>query len=508
MRRIAILLLAVAVTGCLDAPRAAPGTESSAVLAYVDAPEETGPNRTILAWHEGGFATRLTYLADGSWTPRVAPGLDVDPSFLDVVLGPLGARERGGLVLRVERGEVSADAAAALDPFLQGEWPASFDPKEEIPSWYRPMSFVRVEPRAFADAPPDAPQHLDAEDARLAALAGVFARLRDSFVAASTENAQLPFFEPWDGCLRATTTATPPAARVGETVAIRVELVNCAETEVVLDPQACTRPPSAMVQLSAPMATLLAVMPATQDASAAYALDLVCRGDAAAMRIAPGQNATLTRVWNGTLASCRAGGACEHRAAPSGEYAFFTFATGQTESTPAMVTLLGADAPSVRLLLARERDWLNTTSQQPLEAYFGPHCAPASYTTDPASLTIWHYGAKPNLTRAVVVRDWREGPRPDGVATFSADRLDLLYVPDEPLALASPFDRDFALANVTLDAGAFVVDGTRLTPGETHVVRVVRMIERGGATYETTSEIELVDLGDAAVVWQQAGGCA
>lgn len=507
MRPHALLVIALVLAGCLDSPRAQPGAEG-AVLAYADAAEPAGPNRTILALREGGAATRVTYLFDGSWTPRLAPGIDMDEDVARRLFAPTPARERGGLVVRVEEGAVDAAAMEALQPFLDGEWPAGFQPPDAPHPWYRPTLFVRADPKAVAEAPPDAPDHLGPELAPLAELVGVFDAIQRSFVARSTQEADLPFQAAWEGCLRATTNATPSAVRAGETVEVRAEVSNCGASEAVLDPAACARPPTATVQVSSSMGVMLAALPWSESPSAAFALDLVCRGDADAIRIAPGSNATLVRRWNGTFAACGLDGACEYRVAPGGPYAFFTFASGQQETAPASVTVVGLDAPTTRVLLSRERAWVNTTSQQPIEGFFGPHCAPVHYTTSPPTVTIWHSGEEPALSPGVVVRDWRGSERPEHVATFSADRLDLLHVVEGGVALASPFERERALANVTLDGDAFVVDGTRIAPGERHAFRVVRSVEREAGTYETTSEIELENLGEAAVLWQQAGGCA
>lgn len=503
-----LLVLALLGAGCLDAPRAQPGASDAQVLAYVDAAEESGPNRTILAVHADGAAIRLTYLADGSWLPRVAPGIDVDRDLVALLFEPTSERERGGVVLRVERGEVTADALAALQPYLEGEWPEPFAPPDAPHPWYRPATYVRVDPRDATEAPPDGKQHLGPEHATLAALIDAFDSVSSSFRAASVQHADLPFQKPWDGCLRVRTTATPAAVRVGEVVEVRAEVTNCGASDVLVDHQACTESPVASVQMSASHGPMLAVLPATETPAAAYTLDLVCRGDAPATRIAPGGVAVLTRRWNGTIVTCGLDGACEHRAAPSGPYSFTTFASGQMETLPAGVTVIARDAETTRMLLARERDWVNTTSDQPIEGFFGPHCAPAHYTTEPATLTLWHYGEKPALAPAVVVRDWRGGERPSHVATMSADRLDLVPMPNGTVALSSPFDRGVALASVTLDDDAFVVDGTRLEPGDTHHVRVLRTFERAGGTYETTSDITLENVGEAAVLWAQAGGCA
>jgi hypothetical protein len=407
----------------------------------------------------------------------------------------------------VERGRVPQDALDGLEPFLAGEWPEPFLPPDAPHPWYRPVVLARLQPHALTEAPPDAGQHAGAEHARLVDLLAAFGRARDAFAADRVDDATLPMDAAWNGCLRATTRASPEAARVGEVIDVRVEVENCGREEVVLDPAACAGPPAAQVQVGGIRGVRPATLPGSEAPHAAHALDLQCRGDAAPVRLAPGERATLRRQWNGSFAACGAAG-CAYRAAEPGQYHVSTFVSGHHEASPAGVTLVARDAATTRLLVVREHDWVNGTAEEPLHASFGPHCAPVQYTLDPPTATLWYYEDAPEVGRGLVVRDWRGGERPERVVTMSADRLDLVLLAPGGAALASPFDPALPLANVTLDGDDFVVDGTRVPPGGQHVARFEHVLERDGGTYRVASVLTFENHGEAALVLARALGCA
>lgn len=502
------VLVAGPLVGCAEDARAPPDEGREGIVAFVDRPSEQGPNRTILALREGGLAERLTYLADGSWVPRLAPGVTYAAEDLSLLYGPAGARERGGFVLRIERGRVPQEALAALAPFLAREWPTPFLPPGEPHPWYRPVLFVRSEPYAVSEAPPDGAQHLPAEFAPLADLIDAFDAVEAAFVVETTMEAQLPYDQVWGGCLRAETSASPDAVRVGEVVEIRVNVTNCGASDVTIDPARCTDPPSVNVQVSGAPWPMLAVLPSSEEPGAAYALDLACRGDAPALEIPAGGTRTITRRWNGSIAACAQADVCEYRPATPGHYGLVAFASAQAEATPASVTLVASDARTTRLLLVRERDQVNTTGDAPIQGHFGPHCAPVGYTLEPPTVTIWYSESAPEIGEALVVRDWRGSERPGRVVTFSSDRLDLLLFQADTARLASPFDGALTLAQIRLEEDRFVVDGAPIAPGERHVVRATHDLERNGQRYQVASVLEMENVGEAAVLWARAGGCA
>lgn len=124
----------------------------------------------------------------------------------------------------------------------------------------------------------------------------------------------------------------------------------------------------------------------------------------------------------------------------------------------------------VPLLVVEEHDWWNATGYG-MRASFGPHCAPVSYSLDPLEVTVRYGDKRPKRPDGVVVRDWRAREPPANVITTSADRLDVLLVDGAPATLTSPFDGARPIAVVEADEGTFVVNGTRLAPGEETVLR-------------------------------------
>ena len=512
MRRALALLLvpALLLPGCAEDVGWAPGARGASIVAYADLQAEDGPNRTILVLRGAGVAERLTYLGDGSWLPRLAPGLDYPREELDLLFeAPSAGRERGGLVVRIERGSVGERERDALRPFLEGEWPAPFVPPgaEEPHPWYRPLVMARAQPFAATEAPPDGNEHLGRGQQRVGELADAFRAAARSFQAASVEEAE-GFGRAFGGCMRSSTSVSPEAARVGEVFEVRASVTNCGSAPVTLDFARCAQGPSATVQVGGMVSPFAAALPASEEPSAAYAMDAVCRGDAAPLTLAPGATETLVRRWNGTYAACRTAHECEFRPATPGEYGLVTWATGQDEAAFTGVTLLAAQPETTRFLLVRESDWLNSTSSESIPADFGPHCAPVGYRTRPPAVTLWYYEEKPPIPSAVVVRDWRDGHRPDNVMTFSADRLAVALLHEGNATLASPFSASLPLAEVALDGEDFLVNGTRLAPGERFELRVAHTLHENGGTYDAVSILAFENVGLADVLFARAGLCA
>ena len=509
--RIALALVGLLVlAGCAeqaDPPRAS--LHEEAMVAFADVREEHGPNRTILVLRESGVAERLTYLADGSWIARLAPGVRYSADDLETLFERTSAtRERGGLVFRVEHGRVPENATQPLQAYLDGEWPAPFLMPGEPHPWYHPTVLVRAEPFAATEGPDEGLEHYEAEHARLGQLVSAFGEAARAFEPASVEETPALLQQDAGRCLRVSTSATRAAANVGETVEVGLVVTNCGDEATTLDPSDCLGAGPPHVQVTGMLGPRLAALPSSEAPSAAYALDLVCRGDAGPLRLEAGASATLTRRWNGTFAACRAEGGCEYRRAEPSEYGLVAFTSVQDSATPATVTLLDPAASRTRFLLVKQHEWVNSTSREQILGDYGPHCAPVRYNVEPPTLTLWYDETRPALPEAVVVRDWREGARPDNVATISADRLAVVFLENGTAALTSPYDDALALTNVTLDGNAFLVDGTRIDPGGAHAARYVRTHHERGATFEATSILEFLNVGEASVLWARAGGCA
>lgn len=509
------LLLAAAIllplaAGCFgprtdgrdDAPPVtpSPAPATGRVLAYhALAPDAVRPAWTVFAVRDDGTAERLSFLDDGHATLRQATGVDYPAgdaqAFFTHAMAADADRSGGALLVRVERGVVDAASLERLRGVAEA-WPRP-GAEDAAPGGGDPVASLYV--RRYADgreavlrAPPMRPE--------LRPVAGAFQQAEAAF---RVETSVGPGASGEEGpCPRLGLTLDQEAFEAGRTLKVTASLLNCGETALVLGQDACGPYPVWEVVLA--VRSRLYALPADGAEEAARPADAACAGQARPVPVQPGETATLVRRWNGTLAECDADGACRHADAPPDGVALLARVSGHPEAAQRPVTVLPRDAPRTRLLLVKEHDWVNGTADEPLMGHFGPHCAPVRYTLSPPSVTLLTSG--PAQPVALVVRDFRDSPRPANTVTVSADRLDVLWL-DPDATLRSPFPPDAPLAEVALDGEDFVVDGTRLPPEATHVVRATRTVEARGGAYEVASVLVFRHVGLVPVAAQAPGGC-
>lgn len=500
-----LLLLGVPLAGCLDESGAsrAPNVAGD-IIAYHDGPSREGPNRTLFVLRDGDAFQRVTYFYDRAEMARAASGTDLAAD-LDTLFRPADGtlgRDVGGLVLRVEHGRVPDAQRAALRAVLGQPLPAG-DARAD--PFMVGAAVVTLEP----------PRHVwrsENERADAAPLFAAFEAAEAAFVAERVDEARLPSGEPVQGCVEPAVRVEEPAVLTGEPVVIVASVTNCGNESVELALTPCGSAPLFGLQVAGSM-MLPRTLPQSPAPAAAMAIDLRCDGEGARLPLPPGETREVRSVWNGSFGACRNATTCAYTVATPGNYHVHAFVMGTAESASAEVILLPDEAPDMPFLLVKERHWLNATGEPAghVQGHFGGHCAPATYTLDPPTLTLRFDGEDPpGGARGMVVRDHREGPLPNHTSTMSADRIDLLKMGAGAAArIVSPWDDATTYANVTLAGASFIVDGERLDVGaSTTLHRGMDVRNSEGGAYRAESVLVVTNVGLAQVLREPMFGCA
>lgn len=147
-------------------------------------------------------------------------------------------------------------------------------------------------------------------------------------------------------------------------------------------------------------------------------------------------------------------------------------------------------------LLLRDEYWINETGESgdgyALASF--PHCGGGSYTLDPDTVTIVHYGATEGETppaRSAIVRDYDNRTRmpfattgsPSSVAIASSEHSVAVF------NLSSPFNHTRVLATVVFNQDSIRVNGVELHEGDSTGVRSVYHESYQGKKYEITEDL-------------------
>ena len=500
--RALLLVTTLLLAGCAETNDVPAGGGSTASIAgYHEHRSPEGPNMTIFVLRADGAAERITFLNDRSELGRAAPGISLAADELRALFDARGA---GGLVLRVEHGSIPSGSRTALQEALAAPLPPSTVPDNEFAD---AETVVALDPLRVA--------RLWEHEARDAAVFKAFRDAQAAFVVEDVEEAALPT-TMLDGCARLSTSIEPASILAGETARITTTIENCGDAPLRLADSGCGGDGVPLsVQILAPM-RMPRNLPSGSEPRAAYAIDFACRGVAQTLAVPPGATANVTRAWNGTFAACRGGDTeCVFEQAEPGSYAVVSYVPDpQAQHRHTELRILPAGPPDTPFLLVKEYAWVNatsTTGDDRVMAHFGGHCAPAHYALEPPTIEErFAPDDPPGGTRAIVMRDHRDTVRSEHVVTVSADMMDMVKIGQNgTAALASPFDRDAIIATLEMDGDAFIVNGTRLAPGESMVLRATFDV-RGheGSEFDTTNVLVIQNVGLAHVLRQQVFGCA
>lgn len=484
MRRALVALLLLPLAGCAQ-PAPSPWAPSATFVGALVAPASPdGSWVSIVALRANGTLDLLLVRLDNGTEARIAEGVTYDAKDLARLLAGRGGTLEGGQTGRVPNATLDAARSAFAS------WPAPHEGGR--------MALLRFGADGSVDRvalPPVKHEDLPPLDA-------LFRAARDVRFEGELRAGPLPTMPTV--CARTSLDAGPRAlAGSGALVHVVAGVTNCDEAPLVLGTPGCDEGPAFSVLL-VPAGERVPYTLAPN--GTARSLRLLCDARPDPVVVAPGETRRWELAWNGTLADCDLADACALRAAPPGRYTLFASVTYSREgSTPVDVTVLASNATKVPLLVAREWDWLNGTSNATVYGDFGGHCAPASWTEDPASLTVRLFGsqAPPLDFLAAIVRDFRDGP-PSSVPTTSADRIGLVTFDYRGVNLTAPFvPNATSLLAVRVEGPDFVVDGARLPPGGTMVKRV----EYATHGRNATSILELRNLGPASLAYESSGGC-
>lgn len=509
MRPLVLLapLLLATLAGCFEAGTdplpggggTPPGDASPPFLAFhASAQDDERTTWWVFAVRPNATAVRFQYVDDRSAAVRMGEGIDHPLEDVRLLLEPRGGnqnRSTGGVIVMLERGTVAPAAMERLRAAV-ADWPTTpgrglDDPGTEDLVRFRAEGGVDV-----LRLPPARPEHRALLEAFRAAQEGF--EVEEVFTSREAPHARPP--SP-DACPRMRVRVEPEAITPGETLVATATLENCGDEPLTVGQDACG--PEPVWRLDVAARGRGRALPLDGEAGAARMHDPVCEGAPRPLTVAPGADATLVRRWNGTFLECDGAGACRHEEA-AGEVSVLSYLSRQEYPAHANVLVVPRDGERTRLLLVKEHDWVNGTAEEPLRGDFGPHCAPVRYTLSPPTVTLRDFGGDGDLSvgPAIVVRDFRDGERPANVLTLSADRLDSAWA-DPTATLASPFDPDLPLALVQAEGEDFLVNGTRVGPGETFTLRWNGTM----GAYEVASILVFRNVGSAATFTERLGGC-
>lgn len=311
---------------------------------------------------------------------------------------------------------------------------------------------------------------------------------------------------PGEPCIETALLLAHDALLAGGSALIRATATNCGAETLRLGETPCDAPHLWSVGIVANDS--LWELPAIPWEHPAMRPRPSCEGERPVIELAPNATATVERRWNGMFLDCPPQPECNQTPAAPGTYAVITAVTGKAEAITMQIVVLPPESNQNRTLVlhSREWSWVNRTSGQgSLLADYGPHCAPARLTESPPALTI-QQERNATLPEALLLRDLRAGGRPENVSSWGeGTRVDAIG--NGTLALASAYDADRILLNVSHRDGEALVDGAPLAANETREFRAEHVVARGGATFEVTEVVRLTNRGPVPVLTHEPGPC-